>query len=710
MGNKYSLRYGKWGIWIFIISVSLLSILMNNFISKNFIKESGGYFKTSIKLENYIYDSLYSQENISYNKNDSVMNNDYFTYYLRSYKIKNYPFTKEYKEKHPDQIVSVDKNGNYSFSSKYEENNDIENQSYYKSNNEIEEDPIYVTNYLSNTLFNEKFNPQTIEIKKNLVYVKGFYENGKINIVEENQGDGEKSKLLLSEIKTSLSRVYNDMDSINGIKKINFLYTLNPDSKELGALLQYDEFSNNELPTIAISILISSIIFLLMAIISNYDKTKKITFYKGISRFPVEIVIFLSFLWLMLGISLDQTLIIQYIYKFINIVQFILTFTIGLAIYFYVHSIKSIYNDGKNSFVFQNSIIFKILRAISNFFKNNAKILENSLSKNIGKGYFKKFIVFLGFLIILGFLASTLVVRDGFEFIVFILWLIFMYLIYKYLNKFILSFDNILITTEKISKGNYSVKIDKEDNQFKALSENINNISDNLDSAIENAIKSERLKTELITNVSHDLKTPLTSILNYSQLINCEKSNIEDIKEYAKIINEKSHKLKDLIEDLFEVSKVNSNNIELNLEKLDFKSLLEQVLGEWEDKLDSKNLLISTNLPKESIFLNLDGIKTSRILDNLFSNIYKYSLENTRVYVDLYNSEDGVELIIKNISKYPLNISPEELIERFKRGDSSRNTQGSGLGLSIASSLTNVQGGIFEIEIDGDLFKTIIKF
>ena len=227
---------------------------------------------------------------------------------------------------------------------------------------------------------------------------------------------------------------------------------------------------------------------------------------------------------------------------------------------------------------------------------------------------------------------------------------------------------------------------------------------------MENAVKSERMKTELITNVSHDLKTPLTSIINYSELLVDDSLNIEDQKSYANIINEKSHKLRVLIENLFEISKVSSQNIELNLEEIDFSQLVEQVIGEWDDKLIEKNISTNLIIPEKPIILNLDGNQTYRVLENVFSNIEKYALENTRVYVDLLKEENGAELIVKNISKYPLNITPDELKERFTRGDASRNTEGSGLGLSIASSLTEIQGGEFKIDIDGDLFKITIKF
>ena len=281
--------------------------------------------------------------------------------------------------------------------------------------------------------------------------------------------------------------------------------------------------------------------------------------------------------------------------------------------------------------------------------------------------------------------------------------------IYYILLKNINEVARINIESSEIVKGNYSHEISRSEGLYEGIVNNFNNIGSNLNVAVEEAIKSEKLKTELITNVSHDLKTPLTSIINYSDLLSKKNNTKDEIEEYSKIINEKSNKLKILIEDLFEVSKAASNNIELNRQELDFNSLVAQSVGEWEDKIAEKNIEIIQNLPQEKVILDIDGQKFSRVLDNLFSNISKYALENSRVYVELKNGEN-IKLTIKNISKYPLNISSEELMERFTRGEKSRTTSGSGLGLSIASSFVRAHGASFDINIDGDLFKVIIEF
>ncbi|WP_455539385.1 sensor histidine kinase [Terrisporobacter sp.] len=281
-----------------------------------------------------------------------------------------------------------------------------------------------------------------------------------------------------------------------------------------------------------------------------------------------------------------------------------------------------------------------------------------------------------------------------------------------YILKKLWYLSYIMDGTQKIKDGDihHKLKLIGEDN-FTTLADNINNIRDGLDKAIDNQLKSERMKSELITNVSHDLKTPLTSIINYVELIKKEENiTPEYIKDYVNVLDSKSKRLKVLIEDLFEASKASSGNIELIMEKIEFTQLLRQSIGELEEKLLEANLDLKINLPEEKIYIKADGRRLYRVLENLLSNISKYSLPNTRVYIDIIENENSVKLIMKNISSYELNFDPEEIMERFKRADDSRNTEGSGLGLAIARDLVKLQGGNFTIDIDGDLFKSIIEF
>ena len=242
------------------------------------------------------------------------------------------------------------------------------------------------------------------------------------------------------------------------------------------------------------------------------------------------------------------------------------------------------------------------------------------------------------------------------------------------------------------------------------MAEYINDIAGGFTNAIEQSLKSERLKTELITNVSHDIKTPLTSIINYVDLLKKEDINDAKIEQYIAILDKKSQRLKKLIEDLVEASKVSSGNVKLNIERINLKELLNQAIGEFEDRFQKKNLKIDLDIPKTDIIIEADNRYMYRIIDNLFSNISKYAMENTRVYIRLQKSDKFIEVEMKNISATRLNISADELMQRFVRGDKSRYTEGSGLGLSIAESLTEMQGGSFKISIDGDLFKVLLKW
>lgn len=281
-----------------------------------------------------------------------------------------------------------------------------------------------------------------------------------------------------------------------------------------------------------------------------------------------------------------------------------------------------------------------------------------------------------------------------------------------YILKKLWYLSYIMEGTQRIKNGDIHHKLTLIDNDnFTTLAENINNIRDGLDKAIDNQLKSERMKSELITNVSHDLKTPLTSIINYVELIKKEEDiSPEYLKDYINVLDSKSKRLKILIEDLFEASKASSGNIELNMERIDITQLLRQSIGEMEEKLSEANLDLKVNVPDEKVYIRADGRRLYRVLENLLSNISKYSLSNTRVYIDIIQVNDKVRLTMKNISSYELNFDPQEIMERFKRADDSRNTEGSGLGLAIARDLVNLQGGNFDIDIDGDLFKSIVEF
>lgn len=278
----------------------------------------------------------------------------------------------------------------------------------------------------------------------------------------------------------------------------------------------------------------------------------------------------------------------------------------------------------------------------------------------------------------------------------------------RYVSKLQKKYGLLLKATNEIAQGNLNVTIEEDLGVFEPFKPQIYRIEEGFRNAVAEEVKSQRMKSELITNVSHDLKTPLTAIITYVKLLQEPGVTEEQRKEYLETLDRKSLHLKALIEDLFEVSKANSQNITLDIRDVDIVSMVKQVEFEMEDKLADAGLDVRMNLPEEKVIVPLDSQKTFRIFENLFGNIAKYALPGTRVYVNGFTAKDEVTIILKNIAAQELSASGEELTERFVRGDASRNTEGSGLGLAIAKSFTEIQGGKFRIELDGDLFKVVL--
>lgn len=273
--------------------------------------------------------------------------------------------------------------------------------------------------------------------------------------------------------------------------------------------------------------------------------------------------------------------------------------------------------------------------------------------------------------------------------------------------RWVLQWRKIRAATQSVVAGQTEVQIDTEKYypDLKEHAEQLNGLGLAIDNAVGERMKSERFKSELITNVSHDLKTPLTSIISYVDLLKKEEISNPTAQEYIEVLDRKSQRLKKLTEDLVEASKASTGALTVTKERLDVVQLLRQALGEYEEKLTNARLLLVTKLPEKPVYINADGRHVWRVLDNLLNNCAKYALEGTRVYLDAVTEERNVAITVKNISRQELNVPPEQLVERFVRGDESRTTEGSGLGLSIARSLIDLQGGQFSLGIDGDLFK-----
>ena len=287
--------------------------------------------------------------------------------------------------------------------------------------------------------------------------------------------------------------------------------------------------------------------------------------------------------------------------------------------------------------------------------------------------------------------------------------LLFFY-IRKKLKKVQMDYQVLLKEAHRLADGRFDEELTQDVGIFNALGDELKNVRIGFEKAVSEEIKSQNMKTELISNVSHDLKTPLTGIKNYAELLGQDNVSGQDKQVYLENLQHYIDRLNNLIEDLFEVSKVNSGNIELNPVELNVVALIQQAQAETEDLLKQKNLTVILDAPENGIVQALDGDKTYRIFENLFTNIAKYALPGTRVYVSATAQPDYTEIAFKNISEAQMNFTPEEIVERFVRGDKSRHESGSGIGLAIVKSFTEVQNGTFSIEIDGDLFKAVVRF
>lgn len=410
--------------------------------------------------------------------------------------------------------------------------------------------------------------------------------------------------------------------------------------------------------------------------------------------YPIEYKVGVAILaWIMWNITSN----IQYSYNNYIIrlnLSSIVWLTIIVAIfYFLVRIIIDNYNERT---LFSNNITIRIWNYLSDVMKRGSIIrtLLIMTSLYIIIGLFLFFMSAVLYIWPIGVLAGLILT------IVYIVLLI----------KNLVYLDKIMVGAKAGAEGKLNYKIDEKGRgHLRELAHDINNIKEGLKKSVENEMKSENMKTELITNVSHDLKTPLTSIINYIDLLKRENIEPESARDYVSILDKKSQRLKVLIEDLFEASKAASGAMELNITKIDIGQLLKQALGENDERFIESKLEVKLNIPNEKIFINGDGKRLYRVFENLIFNIVKYSLTNTRVYIDMFKENDEVTIVMKNISAYELSFDTNEITNRFKRGDDSRSTEGSGLGLAIAKSIIELHNGNFKVEVDGDLFKSIIK-
>jgi len=383
-----------------------------------------------------------------------------------------------------------------------------------------------------------------------------------------------------------------------------------------------------------------------------------------------------------------------------------------------IASLLSIIRNIKCKRFVESSIIVRVIRwcwrvfvKVVKWFIRKLKTFKNAISYSLSQ---KTGAILISMLFAYTAIISVCCLFTFLNFILFAFWIMVGFAVFGF-ACFVVSYrakdiDEIRKGVSEVRNGNVAYKIPElKSEDMKALATNINDIAKGLDESVSAKVKAERMKTELITNVSHDLKTPLTSIISYTELLANVEGLPEEAKDYAQIIANKSDRLKTLTQDLFDISKAQSGNESVVLEKLDVSLLINQSLGEHDNEIKKSELPFCVNAPKE-LYISADGRKMSRVISNLISNILKYTMKNTRVFISAYEENGEVVMEFKNIASYPMDFNADEIVGRFVRGDESRTAEGNGLGLAIAKSYTEICNGKFEIVLDGDMFKSILKF
>ena len=598
-------------------------------------------------------------------------------------------------------------------------------------------------NNKTNTTLNEnvKFENNNIDLsevnkdKYQFYAVVNFDNNGNVDVSEINGGDKE---VLKSNIECSLIDIRNEYDISNSdyeegyynidikpIKNMTFVYAVpktitSYDNIRWG--IENADISIYESMGAGGAFIIAGIVALI-ALIFPIKKAKSTILFRKISKIPFEVwIIIIGLAIAALGplagqlikatlngdlqvifVEIIPSLIIPE--RIIWIFNFIIWLLSYSAVFFFVLVIKYVFNVGVIDYIKERTIFGMVIMLCVRIIKRTLdEITKVDLREKNNKLIIKLLAINAVILLII-----TSIWFFGIP-VVILYSVILFFIIRKYVDKISEKYSKLREATSKIAEGNLDVKIEEDLGLFEPFKGDLEKIQCGFKKAVDEEVKSQRMKTDLISNVSHDLKTPLTAIITYADLLKDEKLSDEKRKQYIEILDRKAQRLQVLIENLFEVSKATSGNITLNIENIDVVSLMKQTLFELEDKLEEASLLVRKNMPKEKVILPLDSQRTFRVFENLIINITKYAMPNTRVFIDIIENEDDVAIIMKNMAAEEITFNVDTIAERFVRGDESRNTEGSGLGLAIAKSFVELQGGTFNISVDGDLFKVKIVF
>jgi signal transduction histidine kinase len=591
-----------------------------------------------------------------------------------------------------------------------------------------------------NVLRSDYINDNEIEElnkKYDFYLVIDFNEDGKMQVKRVYGADKVKvMKLLDTSINEDMYGFNVDprIAKIEPIKNMIFVYGIPKEVKNRDALFYYkwENECKAFMQVMEKYLTIALFFIVLIASILPYKVSKEIVSFKAILRVPIEAVLLPVFLILIFSYasdrynlyenSLNGNLINSIFYGSIlhsvfvdgnSNVNFILTSAINLVYWFIIFAVtflavvmvKYIMKNHIKTYLIEQSFSYKILRYSC---RKSKRIYEYMSSIDLKDKSMKKLTIILG----INFIVVSII--SCFWFLGIILALIYTFIgfimVKQYYTGISNNYNKLFEVTSKIAEGNLDFDMEEDLGIFNELNSELQGIQKGFKNAVDEEVKSQRMKNELITNVSHDLKTPLTSIITYVDLLKDEKINEEKRREYLDTLDRKAQRLKYLIEDLFEVSKATSGNVSLNIAQVDVTALVKQTLLELEDKIHKSEITIRTSFPEEKVILPLDSQRMFRVFENLIINITKYTLKGTRVYVEVYQSSDTVEINLKNIAAEEIDYKGDEILERFIRGDKARNTEGSGLGLAIAKSFVELQGGTLEVIVDGDLFKVVITF
>lgn len=591
---------------------------------------------------------------------------------------------------------------------------DFNNIGYYVVNTADEKNDHHITN---SQKYKDYVSKETKIEKKDDTWfiVVQFDKDGKLKVTESYKNT--RSLVIQNsyedQIHNILNAIPNDDTSltnieVSGIKNMTFAFIITEDMGLVSSEPEYDDSAvqytyQQEMFNMQ-NMYFTMSMFILIAFVACYPhkRIKETKFYDVLMSLPIELMAF----------SLMITLILIYTHTltfagdaasamgafFIYPITYILTVYI---IFFF----KEVSHMGLKKGYLQYSLIHNDMKEIKQVLVDVYHYLANDELEPSDKGLLR-----IIFLILINLLLIVFFNQLGLFF--YIPYIICLFLIiFRKNQRRIEDFLKVKELTTNISNGDFEEAVEKDNlGVYEPLKGDLLNIQQGIEEAVEKAMVSQRMKNELITNVSHDLKTPLTAIISYIDLLKNENITEEERKNYLEILEKSADRLKHLIEDLFEMSKANSGNITLDYMDVDLISLLKQVEMECHNAFEKKHLHIKHHFSDEKVLLPLDPQKTCRIFENLLSNVGKYALENTRVFISVTDFDSRVDVEIKNVSKEEIDYTPDEIVERFTRGDKSRNSEGSGLGLAIAKSFTELMKGRMHIDLDGDIFKVTISF